>query len=646
MKKRTKPITKRSVNRRRFLQGAAAGAAGAAMLVGGKASSAQASSADPTQAAGLSPNDGKAAEEGQAFTRSPKVSAFIVEQPGSDHMVDVFRALDIEYCASNCGSSFDGLQESIVNHGNNQMPEFLTCLHEESAVAMAHGYAKIEGKPMMALFHGTVGLQHATMAIYNAYVDRVPIYMAVGLDYEGPVSAHNATDLAAIVRNFVKWDHQPNSLTDFGRSAVRAYTLATTPPMAPVLLVLDAALQKAQVEHAPNVPRMSLPKFPSADIASVRDIARLLVDAENPRINTGQAARTQEGIDLLVELAELLQLPVNGVSNRLNFPSRHPLQGTGTGEPDLILNLEPGSRIGTTPSTPRPASGSTTSNSSSKLTTITISSAEFLVTSNFNVFGNGAGSADLVIAADVQATLPALIVDVRRLITDDRKRFFEDRGAKIATVHARARRRVITDARYGWDATPVSLARLTAELWPLIKNDDWSFVSPQRFLGNWPSRLWDMKKSHHFIGAHGAGGMGYGAPAAVGAALANRKHGRISINIQGDGDLNYAPGVLWTAAHHQIPLLTIMANNRAYHAEVMFLQKQCAARNRGVDRAHIGTTITDPNINYGQMAQAYGIYGEGPIEHPNDLVPALRRGLERVRAGEPAVIDVLTQPRG
>ena len=155
-----------------------------------------------------------------------------------------------------------------------------------------------------------------------------------------------------------------------------------------------------------------------------------------------------------------------------------------------------------------------------------------------------------------------------------------------------------------------------------------------------------MKKSHHFIGAHGAGGMGYGAPAAVGAALANRKHGRISINIQGDGDLNYAPGVLWTAAHHQIPLLTIMANNRAYHAEVMFLQKQCAARNRGVDRAHIGTTITDPNINYGQMAQAYGIYGEGPIEHPNDLVPALRRGLERVRAGEPAVIDVLTQPRG
>ena len=561
-------------------------------------------------------------------------------------MVDVFRALDIEYCASNCGSSFDGLQESIVNYGANRMPEFLTCLHEESAVAMAHGYAKIAGKPMMALFHGTVGLQHAAMAIYNAYVDRVPVYMAAGLDYDGPVSAHNATDLAALVRDYIKWDHQPGALMDFGRSAVRAYTLATTPPMAPVLLVLDAKLQKDAADNPPTVPKLSVPKFPSADIGSVREIAGLLLAAENPRINTGQVARTQEGLDLLVELAELLQVPVNGVSNRLNFPSRHPLQGTGTGTPDLILNLEPGSRVGTSPSSPRSTGRQAQATDAPNVTTITISSAEFLVTSNFNVFGNGAGNADLVVAADAQSTLPALIEEVRRLMTSDRKAFLQDRGTKIASAHLRARRRTITDARYGWDNSPVSLPRLAAEGWPHIKDLDWSFVSPQRFLGNWPSHLWDMNKTYHFIGAHGAGGMGYGAPAAVGAALANRKHGRISINIQGDGDLNYAPGVLWTAAHHQIPLLTIVANNRAYHAEVMFLQKQCAARNRGVDRADIGTTIKDPNISYSQMAKAYGVYGEGPIDNPRDLGPALRRALERVKAGEPAVLDVLTQPRG
>ena len=339
MAKSTKASNGTSVNRRRFLKGAGvSAAAGVAMLVG------KAQGAEPTRPAAVPPSEAELEAETQAFTRSPKVSAYIVENPASDYMVDVLRALDIEYCASNPGSSFEGLQESIVNYGDNRMPEFLTCLHEESAVAMAHGYAKVEGKPMMTLFHGTVGLQHAAMAIYNAYANRVPIYMVAGLDHDGPVSAHNAIDMAAMVRDFVKWDHQPDSLHQFARSAVRAYAIATTPPMSPVLLVLDARLQKAPLEKTPSVPKIAKPKFPSADLGSVREIARLLVDADNPQINADRAARTQEGIDLLVELAELLQAPVNGGRSRLNFPSRHPLKGTGTGEPDVILNLETGGR--------------------------------------------------------------------------------------------------------------------------------------------------------------------------------------------------------------------------------------------------------------------------------------------------------------
>ena len=308
MKKDSATSQSRSVDRRRFLKGAAAGAAGAAIM-GGRPLGA--SSAPPARPAALPPTEAALARETQAIQRTPAVESYIVETPASDHMVDVLRALDLEYCTSNPGSSFDGLQESIVNYGDNRMPEFLTCLHEESAVAMALGYAKVEGKPMMALLHGTVGLQHATMAIYNAYADRVPVYIVVGLDNDGPVAAHNAIDMAAMVRDFVKWDHQPDSLGQFGQSAVRAYTLATTPPMAPVLLVLDAKLQKAPLEGAPSVPRLSPPRFPSADTGSVKEIARLLVEANNPRITAGQAARTQEGIDLLVELAELLQAPVN-----------------------------------------------------------------------------------------------------------------------------------------------------------------------------------------------------------------------------------------------------------------------------------------------------------------------------------------------
>ena len=358
----------------------------------------------------------------------------------------------------------------------------------------------------------------------------------------------------------------------------------------------------------------------------------MLVEAENPRIVAGLAARTQEGIDLLVELAELLQAPVDGGGARLNFPTRHPLAGAGTGRADVILNLEPGGRRGAEPG---PASARR----------ITISSAEFLVSSNFNVYGTGSGTADVLVAADAQATLPALIEEVRRLITDDRRRLFDERGAAIAAAHGERRRRDIRDARHGWNASPVSLARIAAELWPLIEDEDWSFSSPQGFIGRWPGRLWDMQRTYHAIGAQGGGGIGYSLPASVGAALANREHGRITVNINGDGDLNYAPGVLWTAVHHRIPLLTIVHNNRAYHQEVMYLQQQCAARNRGVDRAPIGTTITDPDIDYAQMAKAYGMYAEGPIERPADLGPALRRGVERVKAGEPALIDVVSQPR-
>ena len=632
MKRPSTKQTDTAVDRRGFLKGAASAAAGAAVLTD-VTTAVKATAAPATRPTALPPTAAQLAAETEAPPRSRAVDAYIVEHPGSDYMVDVLRALDIDYCASNCGSSFEGLQESIVNHGGNRTPEFLTCLHEESAVAMAHGYAKIEGKPMMALLHGTIGIQHASMAIYNAYCDRAPVYLVAGLDNNGPVAAHNATDMAALVRDFVKWDHQPDSLEEFGRSAVRAYTIATTPPMAPVLIVVNAQEQKSAIgDSAPQIPPISRPQFPSADLGSIREMARLLVSAENPLITAGLAARSQEGIDLLVELAELLQAPVTDGSARLNFPSRHPLAGTGTSQPDVILNLEPGGR-------PGPAIGG------SRAHTITISSAEFLISSNFNVNGSGAGSADLLVAADAQATLPALIEEVRRVVTDEQRGRFERRGSEITGAHSERRRQAVANARYGWDASPISLARIAAELWPLIKSEDWSFSSPQGFIGGWPGRLWDMKKSYHSIGGHGGGGMGYSLPASVGAALANKRHGRITININGDGDLNYAPGALWTAVHHQIPLLTIVHNNRAYHQELMYLQQQCAARNRGVDRAPVGTTITDPNIDYAQMARAYGMHAQGPIEHPTDLGPALRRGVERIKAGEPALIDIVSQPR-
>ncbi len=205
--------------------------------------------------------------------------------------------------------------------------------------------------------------------------------------------------------------------------------------------------------------------------------------------------------------------------------------------------------------------------------------------------------------------------------------------------------RTRSDAAYAWDASPISTARLSAELWAQIKNDDWSLVSDVPFVSRWPLRLWNFDKHYQYIGGSGGAGVGYGAPAAVGAALANRKRGRLSVSIQNDGDLMYAPAVLWTAAHHKIPLLSVMHNNRAYHQELMHVQRMADRHNRGIDRAVIGTTLEDPNIDYSKIAQGLGVHAEGPVTDPKDLGPALQRAVEIVRRGEPALVDVVTQPR-
>ena len=617
-------LGKNALGRRGFLKGAASAAAGTAAL----AAAPQLVSAQDRRGGTAVPQPSDATLARDAGNVRPGAVTGVTERPNSDYMVDVLKALGFEYVAANPGTSTGGIHESLINYGRNSAPEWLTCLHEESAVAMAHGYAKIENKPMLVVLHGTVGIQHAAMAIYNAYGDRVPLYMLTG-NSDAAVPSHAAVDMAAMVRDFLKWDHQPKTLAQFAQSAIRAYHQTLLPPMAPVMLVLDSPLQTAPLQQPMAVPKITAPAPPSADLASLREIAKALVAAENPRINAGRSARTAAGITLLVELADLLQPSVNGNGDqtRIAFPNRHPLAGAGAGQPDVILNLEGGGVGG------------------GRAKTYSITSAEFLATKNYNVNGN-APSGDVVIAADAEASLPALIEEVRKLITPDRRRAFDERGKKHAAANAQARAQILETARNGWDASPISLARITAELWSLIKDEDWSFVSPSSFMGSWPNRMWNMSKLHHYIGAQGAGGMGYGAPAAVGAALANRKYGRLTINIQTDGDLNYAPGVLWTAVHHKIPLLTIMHNNRGYQQEVMFMARETTARNRGADNAYIGTTLIEPNIDYATMAKCYGMYGEGPITDPKDLAPAFKRAIAMVKKGQPVLLDTVTQVRG
>jgi acetolactate synthase-1/2/3 large subunit len=635
-------------NRRNFLKGASF--VGAAATIVPPTTAKALPTAPPQRLKAAIPGPLQTAAE----TMPPANDPVNQTSSGGDFMVDVLNSLGIQYLAINCASSYRGLHEAVVNHGNNK-PEIITCVHEDIAVHMAQGYAKIEGKPMAMACHGVVGLQHAAMAIYNAWCDRVPVIVIGGNIMEADKRApgaewpHSGVDIGQLVREFTKWDDQPASLPHFAESAVRAYKIATTPPMGPVFLALDAELQENPI---PNAEGLRIPKFkpvvpPQGDSGAIAEAAKMLVEAQNPLIICDRVARTPAGIANLVGLAETLQCGVIDNVGRMNFPSRHPLNQSFRraiiAQADVILAIEMNDLWGTLTHfsdrivrQSRPAT-----KPGAKI--ITLGVRDLYLKSNYQDFGRWQ-DVDLDIACDGEASLPALTEAANRLIDESRKSTFDARGEKLTKLHTAMVEQSKTDATIGWDSTPITTARMCAEVYNQIKDEDWSLVGTAIRL-TWPHRLWDFKNPHQWNGLSGGSGVGYNLPASLGAALANKNRGRFTLAFGGDGDFMYNPGALWTAAHHKIPILYVVHNNRAYHQEYMYLTAMAARHGRGVERMDIGTTLKDPNIDYATIARGMGVHGEGPVTDPNDLAPALARAIAVVKSGEPAVVDVVTDPR-
>src|SRR6516165_10960936 len=435
MPKRTHPLTDSA--RRNFLKGATLASVAAIT----------------TPAIANTPFTEEARKPRKAAAPGPKLAAVETTAPssdpvtqttsGGDFMVDVLKTLDLDYLAMNCASSFRGLHEAVLNHGKNVKPEILTCPHEEIAVAMGHGYAKMEGKPLAMICHGVVGLQHATMAMYNAWCDRVPVYVMGGNIIEankrGATYAewvHSAVDIGAAVRDYTKWDDQPTSLQHFAESAVRAYKIATTPPMGPVLLSLDAELQENPIHESDklHIPKLSKVVPAQADSGAISELAKLLVNAEAPLIVVDRYARTPAGMERLVALAELLQCAVMDRFGRTNFPSRHPLNQTFrgsalVGQADVILAIELNDVFGALNAfsdrivrTTRPLY-----KPSAKIVTLGV--RDIYLKANYQDFRRFA-DVDMSIAGDGEASLPALTEAVSRLIDGSRKSAYEARGKR------------------------------------------------------------------------------------------------------------------------------------------------------------------------------------------------------------------------
>jgi acetolactate synthase I/II/III large subunit len=643
-------------SRRTFLKGAAiAGAAGAAVAILPENHALPQASPPPPKPP-LPPPAPK-----------PRIEGGQVRDAGSDFMVDVIKALNIGYVACNPAHSFRGLHESLIDYGGNKQPEFLLTLHEESAVAMAHGYFKVAGKPMIALMHGTVGVQHAAMAIYNAWCDRVPVIVVGGneLDAAKPergkdiISVHSAQDVNVLVRDFTKWDDTPMSLQHFADSFVRAYKLAMTPPHEPVMLTIDACYQQEPIGDRSKlaIPRYVASAPPQGEAGAVRAAARMLAAAERPVVVVDRAARTPRGMQLVVELCELLQAPCLDLRARMNIPNTHYLcrqleDGDAlVGTADVILGVEVANYFGVVSSfvdNNKDSEGETKPLVKPGTKLLGIGSVGLSMKSNYQDMQRFQ-ALDVDITGDGEATLPLLIAEVKTAITARRRSAIASRAPALRAQYNDAQAAALAAAKKDWNASPISPARVTLDLLDALTGLDWSLVGGSRWMVRWARRLWPLERHYHYLGLSGGDGRGYELPSAIGAALANRDAGRISINLQSDGALMYTPQALWTAVHHKIPLLTVMMNNRCYQSEFEHIVKVAGWRgrkpNHGPDSGPVGTMLENPNIDFALLARAQGMYATGPITKPADLAPALRTALQVVKAGQPALVDVVTAAR-
>jgi acetolactate synthase-1/2/3 large subunit len=576
---------------------------------------------------------------------------------GSDLVVDLLRAVGIQHIAINPGATFRGLHDSLVNYGQGT-PEMILTTHEEVAVALAHGYAKAHDTPMAAVVHDIVGLQHASMAIFNAFCDRAPVFV---LGATGPMDTtrrrpwidwiHTALVQGTQVRDYVKLDDQPASVAAIPEAFLRAWRIARTEPMGPVYLCLDAALQEEALDRPrplPDAARFRPAAAPHADPRAVDEAARRLVEARAPLIIVESLGRRPEATPVLCRLAERLGAPLIDLAaesqGRPSVPSAHPLDMSGArhevaGEADVILALDVTNILAALGETDRSTREVRPLNEGAFL--IAISLDDYAVRSWAATY-QSLVPVDLPIAADAALALPALLAAVEdRLARDSAASERRQRAERIGARHTALRAEWQATATLERSSKPLATSTLAAEIWQTLKSEDW--VLANGTAKGWARRLWDWQPARAYGGSGGAG-LGYGMPAALGVALAHRGSGKLCVNLQADGDLLYVVSALYTAAHHRLPLLTVMFNNRTYGNDEEHQEAVAKTRGRPVENKVIGIRIDDPAPDFARIAQGFGVHAEGPIESLDAVGPALARAVRVVKDGRPALIDVITRP--
>ena len=551
---------------------------------------------------------------------------------GSDVIADALRTLDIPYIALTPGASYRGLHDSIVNYLGNTKPQMLLCLHEETAIAIAHGYAKVTGKAIATAVHSNVGLMHATMAMFNAWCDRMPV---VVLGATGPVDAvkrrpwidwiHTARDQGALVRDYTKWDDQPSSPGAAREAILRGTWIANTAPCGPVYINFDAELQEAKIsEPLPSIEvARYMPTIATAVPSDlVREAAAVLKGAKQVLMLAGRASRSTAAWDARVALAEALNARVvTDLKIGATFPTDHPLyvgspraitpdSVEGLKNVDAVLSLDWVDLAGALRYFgPSPAV---------KVVQISL---DHRIHNGWSMDHQGLPPVDLLLSADPDLVVPELVKEI----------------GKSAKPHA------VPSPRTGSGKEPAGFTNehIAGALRKVLSQ---RAVTYTHLPLSWDDRWLTFRHPLDYIGSDGGGGVSGGPGISVGAALALKGSGRLPVAICGDGDFLMGVTAIWTAVHYKIPLLFVLANNRSFYNDELHQERMARARNRPIENKWIGQRMADPEVDLAAMGRAQGAAGFGPVTKAAYLAPTLEKAVAAVEAGQVAVVDVRVEP--
>ena len=552
---------------------------------------------------------------------------------GSDVIAEALRSLDIPYIALTPGASYRGLHDSIVNYLGNSKPQMLLCLHEEAAIAIAQGYAKVTGKAMVTAVHSNVGLMHATMAIFNAWCDRMPVIV---LGATGPVDAakrrpwidwiHTSRDQGALIREYTKWDDQPASPAAAREAILRGTWIANTAPQGPVYINFDAELQESKVsEPLPpiDVARYMPEVTTAAPAELVKQAAATLKGAKQVLILAGRCSRSEAAWNARVQLAEALGARVvTDLKIGASFPTEHPLYAgapraispdsvEGLKNVDVILSLDWVD-----------LAGALRSYGPSPSVKVIQVSLDHRIHNGWSMDHQALPAVDLLLSADPDLVVPELVKEIGKgnkphAVPAPRAKSSDKEPTGFTNEHiARALTKVLGDR-------PVCYSGL-----PLSWDDSWV----------------PFRHPLDYVGSNGGGGVGGGPGISVGVALALKGTGRLPIAICGDGDFLMGVTAVWTAVHYKIPMLFILANNRSFYNDELHQERMARARNRPVENKWIGQRMSEPEVDLAAMGRAQGAVGFGPVLKPTDLAGVLQKAIAEVDAGNVAVVDVRVEP--